>query len=66
MRLYTEEFTGKQILLNPADVWYHADEERLLGIRNTTIYMHYTAWKRMTGKFATQCTLRNIEIEVVF
>lgn len=66
MRLYTNEATGEGILLNPKDVWYHDDIVRLQGHRNTTIYMHYRAWKRRSLVFQEQCAIRKINVVVVY
>ena len=65
MRAYTNEFTNEKMLLNAADVWYRADECRLLGLKNCTICMHYVAWRKASNSFIKACMQRGIEIIVV-
>ena len=66
LQRYTKEGTGEFIFLRRDNIWYDADIVRLLSYRDTTIHMHYTAWKRMKVSFGKMCNLRNITVEVVF
>ena len=65
MRLYEIESTHEPILLKSSDVWHYADKERLLGRRDTTIYMTYFAYSRRSSEFDKLCSFRNITVEVV-
>lgn len=51
--------------MNKAQVWYRADCNKLLGHKDTTIYMTSKAYNSMTVEFMLSCVHRNITIEVI-
>ena len=66
MKVFTSILNNERILLSRSSVWYYADTERLLGIKDVTAYIHYSAWKNATVEFRQTCELRNIRFVTVF
>lgn len=56
---------GEEIFLLPTQVWHYADCEKLMGFINTTIYMHYRAWRYSSEEFRKLRVIRRIKVIVV-
>ena len=62
---YVIESTGEEIFLSPHQVWCYGTCERLMGLRNTAIYMLYRAYCNSSGMFHKECEIRNIKVIVI-
>lgn len=66
MRIFTNVDNNENILLHRQGIMYKADIERIMGLKNVTIYLHYNALMHASSDFLKMCTVRNIRLIVVY